>query len=419
MKLFKRVFVILLLFAILCGVLEYSAFKMQSKRLISQGYKFKDGVPPYPKNIKTFKDYYFRDFDRNEFLNIKSGDEYKTAPIFVFGDVLSKSVETENENNFNNTLSDITKKPVHNFSNAGWGIQHMYFLLKNEKELDKYNPDTIIYTYNNDNKNRLTSFSFYPHHTFLNLRYKADNNGIKDYDPMFVKIYDYYFIRSLERFLGWRFSTSKNSLVQKKNFELIKKLFESSRNTAQNKYSNLKNFIIIRDVPSFESLNFLERAKKHNKIAELEYNMWQDLKNEGFIVVDTGDLINFDFIDYKYKNNDGSLTTSALKEILPIILKETEPAEEVKAEEKCKSEETAKIKQTTYKTKKLHKKTYKTESTNDNLAWSQIRPEVIGNNFYINNTEYINSEKPAKPAKKSFWSKLKFWNKFKRNKVNE
>jgi len=131
----KKLFSIIVIFAVLFGVLEYASYKTQSARLVKQGYKFENDIPPYPKDIKTFKEYFDSNIKNQQNLCVNSGEKYNTPSILVFGDVLSKSVEPENENDFNNVLSDLTKKPVYNFSNAGWGIQHMYFLLSNEDRL--------------------------------------------------------------------------------------------------------------------------------------------------------------------------------------------------------------------------------------------------------------------------------------------
>ncbi len=319
LKVFFIVIVSILAFAV---CLEGITYIIQSHRLIKEGYKFIGNTnrPPYPMHIEIFSNHYEK-MNKCEFFQNKKGLNFKKNSILVFGDVFASSLEDRGENSLTAKLSLLTKRPVYNFASAGWGIPHMYFLLKNEEYISTIkNPDTILFVYNNDLKNRLTSFSFYPHHTFLNLKYKIDDGVLVEEIPKALFLYNSYFIRAMERANGFRISKSKNPQIQQQTFELIKSLFEESRRIAQTRYPQMQKFVILRGVDSFETLRELDK-KENNAVAQLEYNMWQKLKNEGFIVIDITDLSDNDFTEEGFLSEDNSFSPQTLDKLLPELVK--------------------------------------------------------------------------------------------------
>lgn len=321
MKSLKTILITIISVLFLAFCLEGITYLVQSHRLVKEGYRFIDDSTkaPYPKNIEIFSNHYEK-MNKREFFKNKKGLEYKTPSILIFGDVYANALELSNENNLTAKLSILTKRPVYNFASAGWGIPHMYYILKNEEYMSTVkNPDTIIFVYNTDMNNRLTSFSFYPHHTFLNLKYKIKSGILVEDVPQALFAYNSYFIRAIERANGFRISKSKNSQTKQKTYELIKVLFEESRRIAKVRYPSLKKFIIVRYLNPHEALAALKKQESSAN-AQLEYNMWKKLKDDGFTIIDISELSEENYNENKYLNDDHSPKEETLDEILPLLL---------------------------------------------------------------------------------------------------
>ena len=325
MKNIKILLVSIVSILCICFIAEFTAYKLESHRLVKEGYRFVNDAnkPPYPKNIEMFSS----DFEKKnkcEILDDKKGLNYKKNSILVFGDIYAKSLDLSNDNNLTAKLSDLTKRPVYNFASAGWGIQHMYYLLKNEEYLSCVkNPDTIIFVYSGDMKNRLASFSFYPHHTFLNLKYKLSDGVLVEQVPKALFAYNSYFVRVMERLNGIKKSKSKNPQIQQKNFELIKILFEQSRRVANVRYPDVKKFIIFRYVNPWDSMRTLSDEEGY-AISQLEYNMWKKLQEEGFTVIDITELSDNNYNDGNHLDEMNSPTEETLDELLPLLVEKAD-----------------------------------------------------------------------------------------------
>lgn len=319
MKNLKILLCLIISIIFLFGILEGIAYLVESNRLIKEGYGFSfrgEKKPPYPTNIEVFSSYYQK-IDKEELFTNVVGTKYKTKPIIIFGDSYSEDYLTE-------ILSRKTKQPVYNFSNAGWGIQHMYYLIKNEEKMATIkNPETLIFVYNSDMKNRTTSFSFYPHHEFLYLKYKIENEKLIEENPNNLFLYNSYLVRALERNKGLKLSYSEKKEDQEKNIELIRVLFEETQRIAKIKYPSIKNFIILKYINPWDSE---EELKKREQLvsAQVEYEMWQKIKSSGFIVIETTDISeekNYNSKEYLEDGNKPKETT--IDEITTWLVKKT------------------------------------------------------------------------------------------------
>lgn len=313
MKVIKILLSMLLIFVLL----EVFTYAQNSYKMIKKGYEFSNNskIPSYPTNIKTFQEYYthlFRNFNYKKSL---IGKKYKNAPIIVFGDVFAHG--THQKNNMTRIISDSLQSPVYDFARPGWGIQHMYFMLTKDKRLLSINPQTIIFVYNKDQRNRLTSYSFYLHHPFLNLRYKLENDKLVLAEPRFMFLYSSYFVRNLERIHGWRVASSKDIKQHQELNELIKQLFIQSKKVAEKNYSNLKKFIIFRITIEKDSLQELEDFGKYTQFAKNEYDMWQELKKNGFTIVDLSQCTKVDKTIKRYRLPDSSLDYNFMEKFMP------------------------------------------------------------------------------------------------------
>ena len=90
---------------------------------------------------------------------------------------------------------------------------------------------------------------------------------------------------------------------------------------SQEEYPNLKNFIIIRYVWDKDSIENLKR-NENSAIAQLEYNMWDKLRHEGFTIIDISSLNGNEYNDSIYRNSDSSPNAETLDEIIPLIVEE-------------------------------------------------------------------------------------------------
>lgn len=281
LKILSLVIFYSLIFVILT---EGHSYVVTSNQLIKDGYTFntENGNPPYPTNVETFSARYDK-IDKNAIFSNSYGEEYKSRPILLFGDTFADSLSLEREQKFGFKLSEHLRKPVHSFANAGWGFQHLYYLLKNEPMLNKYsNADTIIFVWNPDMVNRLFAFSFYPHHDYLYLKYKLVDGKLVEDIPQALFLYNSYLFRNIERKNG--INKVKNSLVNGDNsvIELMTALILQSKQIADDKYKNLKKFIVFRYVPKELSL---ANIYENTVFSELK-NMFYSFEKAGIIVVD-------------------------------------------------------------------------------------------------------------------------------------
>ena len=408
MKNFKRILAVIIVIFCLGLIIEAGSYLWQSKRLVDQGYRFANNAkkPPYPTTMISFSENYFKHLDKERIVQNITGENHKSPSILLFGDVYANSYDNS-DNTFAHQLSKAAKRPVINLGESGWGISQMYFLLQNEKDLEKFNPETIIFFYHNDMKNRLTSFSFYPHHSYLNLKYKLKNGKLTEDKPVSISVYRSYAVRNIERFLGWRKAASKNAKIQQKNFDLIQTIFEESKKLAQEKYPNLKKFIILRQPADWETLEKLEQYKTDNKIAEIEYNMWQKLKKEGFIVIDITELTDININKQENHSKDSSLKPAVTETFMPAFIKETEliinqPAKKKKTAVIKKKSSVIKKKPAVYKNKEIEQK-----------SGQIIKKEPLEEEQNIKNCDN-NTDKTVQEKKEGKFKR--FISKFKRNK---
>lgn len=401
----KKILITIIAIILLGLIFEAGSYLWQSNRLVKQGYRF-DGntkIPPYPTTIMSFSKHYFERLDKERIINNVIGEkEYKSPAIIMFGDVFVNSF-VNSDNTFAHKISKATKRPVYNMGESGWGISQMYFLLKNEKALDKINPETIVFVYHSDMKNRLTSFSFYPHHKFLNLKYKIKDDKLIEDNPILPFVYHSYGIRNIERYIGWRKATSKIKAIQEKNLELIEELFEESKEIAEEKYPNLKNFIILRFPPDWETLEKLEEYSLYDKIAKAEYHMWKELEEEGFIIVDATTLTNVDLNRQRHFATDCSIKPETLDLIIPAFIAETE----IKAKEPVIKKKTT-VKKPIQK-KKVKKAITKQETGSKNIS-ETVKTEKCESTEKIETTlqeKDIATSEENQPKKKRFWDRFK------------
>lgn len=336
MKILKIIALSILAILLLAFCLEGLTYCIESNRLVKEGYRFVDSdKPPYPTNIKTFSNYYERRKADEQFYTVV-GAEYKNKPILLFGDVYANGLDTPEEKSLARKIADMTKSPVYNFARAGWGMQYMYYFLKNEEKMSSIKDvRAIIYLHNLYENERLHSLVTYPHHNYLNLKYKLVDDSVVEVIPQFLFAYNSYFVRCLKKYISEKNINTQNKNRIFYNVKLFKSLLSSTRDIAKLRYPTLEKFIVLRYVPKYFSMNELKYANQ--EIPEFVYNNLQDLNNNGVTIIDVTDLTNLDLSDSKYYNPDSSPKEEVFDSILPKFIEKTQLNNSVLTKKKVSS----------------------------------------------------------------------------------
>lgn len=314
MKIIKVLLISIISVIILAFCIEGLTYCIYSHKLIKEGYRFENNdKPPYPVNIKTFSNYYERRKADESFYTVV-GSEYKNKPILLFGDVYANSIDMPEEKSLAKKIADSTKSPVYNFARAGWGMQYMYYFLKNEEQMSGIKDvRAIIYLHNVYENDRLHSIVTYPHHNYLNLKYKLVDDSIVEVIPEFLYAYNSYFIRCIKKWYSEKQANNMSKFFY--NVKLFKSLLYNSKEIAKLRYPALEKFIVLRYVPKYLSLK--ELSQEQGEIQSLVSNTLQDLNKNGVTIIDVTDLTDLDLSDSKYYNPDSSPKEEVFDSILP------------------------------------------------------------------------------------------------------
>lgn len=224
-----------------------------------------------------------------------SGKEYKNKnSILIFGCSFAYSFGLEDNQTISEKLSQFTKRTIYNFGICACGIQHMYRLItfSNEALFKKITnpPSHVIYIYIPSHIQRLQS-NMFPSpllNNGRNLQYKIENDTLKENFSWFDAFSKTFLVKTMyyQKDLAINFYDSN---IKDENSKLAYKLFSESKKKLQEKYPNIK-FIILR----YEIIDDYDEQME-------EPQMWEELKNDGFIILKSSDLIG---IKYKYHSED-------------------------------------------------------------------------------------------------------------------
>lgn len=253
--------------------------------------KYKSGFSPNTLMFQNGKN------NNLDYFRPISGEIYTDKnSILIFGCSFAYSHLLEDNQTISEKLSQFTKRTVYNFGMSACGIQHMYKLLElgggSKKLFEKIKnpPDNIIYIYIPSHMQRLQS-NIFPDvlgNNGRNLQYKIENNKLKEkFSP--IDIFSKTFLISAfyyQKDLSMDFYDSK---IKDENSELAFKLFSESKRILQEKYPDIK-FTILR----YEVVDEYEEKMENPQ-------MWKKLKDDGFIILKSSDLIGR---KYKYNSED-------------------------------------------------------------------------------------------------------------------
>lgn len=198
-------------------------------------------------------------------------------PILIFGCSFAHGDIFPNEETISYVMSKYSKRPIINRGANSWGIQHMYYQLKEEKSyFEKLKaPKYIFYVLMNDYNHfeRLYEFTNALSQSYY-LRYKIKNNQLVEKKPFLNLYYDLSISKQI-----------KNTYYNKK----INKMFD-------NNDKELFNFFIFH----FKEINKLVReywGSEDTKFVILTFEgtkkeLWEkELENIGIDVIDIAEII--------------------------------------------------------------------------------------------------------------------------------
>lgn len=175
----------------------------------------------------------------------------------------------------------------------------MYYFLQDDNFFKHISPapDYVIYLYIENQLERLNA-TIFPYSILTNgknLRYKLSGNKlILDKDNFLIK--KSFLLRKLILMTDKKYN-NQNQERKNLNFKLANKLFLESKKILETKYPNIKFVIIKYDYNYF---NVIDNYQENNLETK---DMWKILKEEGFIIINTKDIIGKSF-DNKYTTED-------------------------------------------------------------------------------------------------------------------
>ena len=232
---------------------------------------------------KEYKD----DFSYIVRKNLANSRKYTKPSIILFGCSYTYGTFLEEKQTLGYKLTNLTKRNVYNEGIEACGIQCMNFLLNQDFFYQHISPAPkyAIYIYIPNHLERLTSKIFPSPLTcnnYISFKLKKDNL-ILNKESKFL--YRFFIFKKF-----FKQTDYKNNEINKENnykkFMLANELFLSSKSLLEKHFPDIK-FVILK-------INIEEDSGENY---ELPF-MWDVLKKEGFIIINTEELL-----DRKYKLN--------------------------------------------------------------------------------------------------------------------
>ena len=214
------------------------------------------------------------------------GNNYKNKkPILLIGCSYTYGLGLKKEQTFGYQLSELTKRPVHNWAWKTESVDYAFLQSKNKeniKKLEKNPPEYIIYTYMYDHPARLIGQHRQYRWHYLRKYGVIDTQKYSAFDNSYT----------VSAIKNKQFEKQMKSGDLEENLtNYIFNLLCATKNEYLKHFPNAKFVILLYlDTP--------ENIRPSGKImSSLEYNIlysqrWKELEKEGFIVVSTKDLIN-------------------------------------------------------------------------------------------------------------------------------
>lgn len=237
--------------------------------------------------LETTKNYEIRPFEESP-KNIKK-------PILIFGCSFAHgSTFLNDDQTASHKLSKLTHRNVYNFAMCGCGLQHMLYIIQNR--LDKYlskniEPEYAIYFYIPNHLQRLR-VTIFPNMFFNGtvLHYNMKNGQLVKENRSDSFIYRTFLAKSFFYNKDRKREQNKTQDMYD-NFSNANEILKATRDELKQRYPNIK-FIIVK-----------YQIENDDTYREAPF-MWETLEKEGFIIVNSEDLIGRKF---KYHSEDTTI----------------------------------------------------------------------------------------------------------------
>lgn len=269
MKKVGIIFVNLILLILIVIGAEYYSYSEANKYFV-------DNVPYFRKKVDTTVETLKEDYN----MRRPCGLNYGKKPILIYGCSVAYGFALPEEESFGNQLSELTKRPVYNFGMSAKGLQHAYYLMKNDKKISPA-PEYIFYVFINDHFRRMyidcnkidnLNYLTYRERRGVLIENKQGSLSDKSYLVSNIKNMTYYALKNI---------------FKRQIFDFFKLYLISMKNEINKNYPNTKFVLVNYDNGYFSELT-------PQRVAEIE--------KEGIDVI----LLNEEFNDKlkmdSYKN---------------------------------------------------------------------------------------------------------------------
>lgn len=288
MKNIKCLISSILLCLIVFLAVDFIQFKFIEKQFMGEFEDFNINPSSYFKyydnnwfghSITSYKNYYQKLSTR--FRGDIISKENINRPILLFGCSFAFGCSLEEEQTFAYKISTLTKRNIYNKALEACGIQHLYYLLTHKEFYDTLpqNPEYAVYVYIASHLDRLNNYIF-PNEMTSNgayLHYELKDNNLKLRKELPI-LYKSFLIKKVLSKIDEKNSLD-NTIIKEKIGNLAVKLFIENKKLLQEKYPDIK-FVILRYYSD-------GGGSADNEMPD----MWKKLENEGFIILNSMELI--------------------------------------------------------------------------------------------------------------------------------
>lgn len=239
------------------GIILVNIFLLIFMVVLAEYLFFLDANKYYVDNAPYFRKKYDTNIENLKDNTRKPcGLKYKKRPILIYGCSVAYGFALTDEESFGNQLSELTKRPVYNFGMSAKGLQHAYYLIKNDEKISP-EPEYVFYVFINDHLRRMfvncnridnTNYLTYRVKKGKLVENKQNSPSNKSYLVAGIQNFSYYILKNI--FKNQVFNFAKTYLV-------------SIKKEINEKYPRAKFVVINYDNGYYTELN-------PKRVAELE-----------------------------------------------------------------------------------------------------------------------------------------------------